>query len=701
MSSSADPLDVGILEKSVNESAASVSALWVTYLLFGLYLALTAGSVTHRQLLLVTPIKLPVLNVDLPMTGFFLLSPILFVILHLYVLMQAAILSRTAATYNEALEKNIHFRSDREKLRLRLSNNLFAQIFAGALRKGESLVGWLFRQIAWITLAAAPLLVIAIFQYKFLPYHSRSITWTHRGLALLEGLSIIVFWVDLLNNSHRSAARAKLSAIAILGFGLCTILIVFGILLSFPGEPQARVGRHSLAERRPGIEECRTVSWIESLFEKDFDRISVSAEIIIDRSKLKELETLSSNSGLPAFLGERTVDFSNRDFRCANFDSADLRRADFRYTDLSGSSFISSKIEGATFDRATLDRSDFTSSEANNTSFGLAHLPFTRFTRSQLNGTNYQGALLEHAEFGGASVKKSDFSASILRDSIFLNADISAARFVNAQLQGSYFQNANSRATNFSGAWLQGASFAVTDLRGSIMRDVNAQGTNFLLTDLQGADFRQAKLQGASFVRALLQATSFRGSDLHGTVFSQAQLQLADFKYSSVELTYLSQSLFWRTDIIRCEGAATRDAQWDEIFAIKFPPFGRGERILATPDAIDGYIKELRDTMPESTSDSYEKVFRQRLATNPPIDNREIWNACSLNLQNDVSLFEAKMSRYLSSLTCDNAVELRPYIARGILKTWTSEFLSSSHVTREVARSFNDPDKISCPRPGP
>jgi len=50
-------------------------------------------------------VKLPVLNIDLPLWGFFFLAPILFVIFHAYVLIQVILLARTATAYNDAVAK--------------------------------------------------------------------------------------------------------------------------------------------------------------------------------------------------------------------------------------------------------------------------------------------------------------------------------------------------------------------------------------------------------------------------------------------------------------------------------------------------------------------------------------------------------------------------------------------------------------------
>ena len=94
MAQNPDPFDVQALEKSLNDSAARVSTIWISFLIFGLYLVVAASAVTHRQLLLEDPIKLPALNVDLPLIGFFFLTPILFVAFHVYVLIQVCPSSR-------------------------------------------------------------------------------------------------------------------------------------------------------------------------------------------------------------------------------------------------------------------------------------------------------------------------------------------------------------------------------------------------------------------------------------------------------------------------------------------------------------------------------------------------------------------------------------------------------------------------------
>src|SRR5947209_10137612 len=199
-----DPYDVEALEKSLSDSATRVSTIWVSFLIFSLYLLTAATTVTHRQIFLAEPVKLPVLNIDLPLWGFFFLAPILFVTFHAYVLIQVILLARTAAAYDGAVKKMVNrdnLSSEEEaSLRQRLANTLFAQIFAGSPRERSGPFGRLLNVMAWITLAISPIIILLTFQFMFLPYHSHVATWTHRLLTLAEFAVAFQLWPLVLDS---------------------------------------------------------------------------------------------------------------------------------------------------------------------------------------------------------------------------------------------------------------------------------------------------------------------------------------------------------------------------------------------------------------------------------------------------------------------------------------------------------------------
>src|SRR2546421_11035606 len=85
--------DLQALRSAVVDAASVGAGLWLSYLFVLFYLIIAVGSVTHRNLLLENPVKLPFLNVDLPLIGFFALGPGLFLIVHAYVLLHFVLLA--------------------------------------------------------------------------------------------------------------------------------------------------------------------------------------------------------------------------------------------------------------------------------------------------------------------------------------------------------------------------------------------------------------------------------------------------------------------------------------------------------------------------------------------------------------------------------------------------------------------------------
>jgi hypothetical protein len=77
--------DLEELRASVVDAASVSGGLWFSYLFVLVYLLVAAGGTTHRDLFFESHIQLPFLNVELPLLGFFVLGPLLFLIVHAYV----------------------------------------------------------------------------------------------------------------------------------------------------------------------------------------------------------------------------------------------------------------------------------------------------------------------------------------------------------------------------------------------------------------------------------------------------------------------------------------------------------------------------------------------------------------------------------------------------------------------------------------
>src|ERR1700731_4909565 len=160
-----------------------------------LYLAIATGTTTHRMLFLESPLNLPVLNIALPLLGFYILTPIIFVVFHFYMLLNLVLLARTARSFEDALARAFPEDGEaRENFRMRIENTLFVQLLVGGRLEREGFNAKLLSLMALITLALAPVVLLLFLEIKFLPYHSEGITWLHRGLLAFDLALVWTLW---------------------------------------------------------------------------------------------------------------------------------------------------------------------------------------------------------------------------------------------------------------------------------------------------------------------------------------------------------------------------------------------------------------------------------------------------------------------------------------------------------------------------
>jgi uncharacterized protein YjbI with pentapeptide repeats len=660
-----DPYDVEALEKSLNDSATRVSTIWVSFLIFALYLLTAATTVTHRQLFLAEPVKLPVLNIDLPLWGFFFLAPILFVIFHAYVLIQLILLARTAAAYDAAVAKfaeqdNLSPEAN-ASLRQRLANTLFAQILAGSPREREGWFGSLLKAMAWITLVVAPILILLTFQFKFLPYHSHGVTWTHRLLILLEFVVAFQLWPLVLNpqrDFQRLKWRRRIRQIAVGAKGLfrssgrprakqglrpralpmaATMLFIFLSLslATFPGEPHVNL----LAGRAIDDVECNR--WIQQKFDfadMRFDRLALARVDVVDHEKLEKIQQATSKAGERPYQGERTRILRDRDLNCGDFSEyADLRRIDLSGAYLKNADFEYSKLEGVSLTRSQLQA-------------------------ASLGGAQLQGASLDQAQLQGASLG---------------GAHLQGASLINAQLQGAFL----------AGARLQGAFLGGAQLQGAFLEGAQ----------LQSASLTNAKLQGAFLEYAQLQAARLTAAELQGASLSFAQLQGASLDGASLDAAILSGAWIWRASGAICADARITDLNNDAVIVRR--SYGRSEPIPATRDQIEKFITEwVAQIMPEQLRKEIMAILAMRLTAGKEETAAlgEVWRRCeSESLKISQQEFDGRHVTVLRETVCDARSD-GATIARGVVRSWI--FLNKERIEfrAKLARALLGEDGKPC-----
>jgi uncharacterized protein YjbI with pentapeptide repeats len=473
-----DADDLRMIKQAVGDAASIGGALWLSYLFVLFYFAVATGAVTHADLFLENPVKLPFLNIELPLLGFFVLAPILFVGVHAYALVHLVMLTDKAKRFHQALydqigDKNGQSEQEAKKrslirdgLRRQLPSNIFIQFLAGPLDRREGLFGWLLITVAWITLVIAPVLLLLLMQVQFLPFHSSFVTWTHR-VALLADLALIWWlWPAILAGRRRGSARRwawwTWSGVGSV-LSACTLLFSWA-LATFPDEWHVNY----LPTWRP----------VTARVDEG------SGEI---RLKKASLHDLLFALAVDDTTQHRTSPFSNtlvlpgmniyEDLGISDPDKVRWRDYIFRAR--------GRDLKGAILDQAILSRVDF-------------------------QGAQLQGASLNGAELTGASL---DY------------ADLEGASLFRARLQGASLDFADLGGSMAASAQLQGASLLSTELRGAFLESAKLQGARLQGASLDGADLGGASLDGADLQSASLKGASLDGADLQGALLFDAQLQ--------------------------------------------------------------------------------------------------------------------------------------------------------------------------------
>jgi uncharacterized protein YjbI with pentapeptide repeats len=417
--------DLEAIKKAVDDAASVGAGLWLSYLFVLIYLAITTGEVTHADLFFERSVKLlpfellPFLSgIELSLNAFFVLAPILLLIVHGYTLVHLVILTDKAKRFDRALSER---GGDVCELRGQLPNNIFVQFLAGPAEVSRGAFGWLLRAIAWATLVSAPVLLLLMMQIQFLPFHSSLVTWFHR-LALLADLMLLWWlWSKVVSGREVKYERRwtswgwLASALVLSGFAI----LFSWTAATFPGEWQ----------------EDHLTNW-------DGLGGSVSLhDILFDHGRIL--------SGVPGFYNELDLpglEVSEsfyagfRDLKGANFGSARLTKVNFSQ----------SKLQGALFDSAQLQ----------GTSFYGARLQATLFDQAQL-----QGADLTVADLRGAWLKDAD-----ARGASFINADLRGASLDHAHLEGAMLNNAKLEGASLENAKLEGASLENAHLQGASLQ---------------------------------------------------------------------------------------------------------------------------------------------------------------------------------------------------------------------------------------
>ena len=480
------PADLSGLQSAINDASSRVAALWLSFLTFMAYLTMTVGAVTHENLLRQTAIKLPVLNVELPLVGFFWIAPLFFLLVHFYLFLQLAILVRKVASFDVKLRSTIPSEDQQEEYRKRLDSFLIVQFLYGAKSERTGITGRLLRLIAKISLVILPLALLLQFQLTFLPYHDAWVTWVHRLAVLIDLRLVWVFWFSIrsgrgeidfpelrLDWLRRLAGDTFLkkvaSALANFAFGLrdlfrhrrgglaavSVILFASFFVFAFKDESIANVVRVPIAQ----IANDRLVWEMEPISDAVLHgpinmvqgRPSTwfSNVLVVPNRKLVDDDTVGN-------------DFPSLSLRGRNLSGAVLIGSDLRNVDFTGANLNEAHLE-----RALLTRAKFNCGSTYDLRSKVSGWPADECTWLQL--ASLTEAKLQAAQFDRARMHGAILIGANLVGAQFTGTQLQGAMLVNAQLQAVSIENANLKHAFLNGANLIGATISNSELDGMLI----------------------------------------------------------------------------------------------------------------------------------------------------------------------------------------------------------------------------------------
>lgn len=521
------------LLRAGNEASARVRNLWITFLLFGTYLAIAIGGTTHRQMLLEAPLILPVLNAGLPLVDFYRIAPGLFLVFHFYMLVQLYLLSSKLRAFDEALVYPPVTKGAEADLRLRADNFLVTQMLVG--RQKVWLVRLFVWLTAWLTMAAAPIVLFLAFQIRFLPYHDVTTTWIHRLCLIADVLLLWLIWPAISSREGR------------LGGSLRALFwekpkALFGIYNRHDDEAQEAkkagyfwrslrisVVGHLLFQRA-GFGLFGSLIGAAVITVASVGVISFS--IFVATIPAEEVERWVLNHPLKVVIDGKEVE---EEWRLASPEFAALKAAE----------------DAPPLDLTLLDRAAWTHKRPRARPVPVASEP---------NHVWWPTAILFEGEPDQASSKVTSlFSRNLvliddidlvtlndeelekvdrtlvlrgrdLRYARFDRTDLRKADLLQAKLTGATLQKALLVEANIQSADLQGADLRWAEMAGAYLVRANLAEANLRETKLQGADLRYAKLNGAEMLHTNLMAADLRRADIAGAKLSGPNLAGTDLR---------------------------------------------------------------------------------------------------------------------------------------------------------------------------
>jgi len=513
------------LRHELASSSARNSRLLAVFLVFLGYMLVTVGATTDLQLLLPeSVIRLPILDVELSLFGFYIVAPAIVIILHYNVLLNLLLHAKKLKAWSE------------------LGNGDKKTLLPGFFYNSHLLFGpdsfddRLLRALLTTVYCFSPLGVLLSVQIRFADYHSFPMTFLHFGFVSLDLFVAICYWYRI---AYPQLLDDKYDRFKDM-LQLCLEEDSFIDGLSRMGERiKATYTAPELTEARlllvpiliPGCVLREIVIFVKPrktihpVYTSTFAAlfvisllyliliIGIKLEVFQDRHRWIPHLDVSSKSLLSSAPSDVIVHAYISNGR-AEADAWEehavglkLVGRDLRYADLGHANLFGARLNNAKLSYARLSH----------TGLDLCILGDIRLNGADCFSIRLNGAFLEGAQMNGANLQFAQLNGVRANNACLRGAFLEGATLRGAQLGGCELNGARLARAN-----LNGANLDFANLNGAILNEAQLVGTSLSGTQLKGVDLADAVLNGASLIGASLTGAFMRGACVRGVLIEDA-----------------------------------------------------------------------------------------------------------------------------------------------------------------------------------
>jgi len=400
-----------------------ISAAMLIYAGLLVYLFLTVLSVSDRHIIIAKTVHLPILNLDIPLTEFFMAVPfmaiLLYICLHLFLNKYKYLNKYKTQAFRECAESRLIEKLARAMTALFLWGSLPAFMF--------------------------------LLAFKYVKTHEPVLSYVIGLTPILGTLVVLGFWKNFKpSNEEKSFSRMMFRAIPVLSV-IAVELVLLLFLIPWAGEglfPRYFAGRP-----------------------EDFFRRLACADL--------------SNQRLVTEPVKDSCDFSWGNFARCHLEGAYLRDAVLKRADLKRALLRNADMAFSVLEEADLSFADLFQVNFWNANLRKAHLLqanlFGAFLRqADLQEANFKGANLQYARLFLANFKEADLSGVDARFADFWTVNFQGANLSRANLEGIFLNKSNLARANLREANLQKTSLWKTILRGTNFEGADLRGVRGL-----------------------------------------------------------------------------------------------------------------------------------------------------------------------------------------------------------------------------